>query len=125
MKFIYSSSFFALLTAKSAAKPVESPINASPTNPTESMAIVCATAIAANVEMINAPPSFLAEYLSSLCKYPLRVFSPAPTIAAPTVTNVGSTIFKTTASSYINIMLIFEYFTHEVVQVRVWVFLWV
>ena len=96
-----------MLTAKSAAKPVESPINANPISPTESMAIVCATAIAANVEMINAPPSFLAEYESpSLCKYPLRVFNQAPVTAAATVTNVGSTIMVTTASNYIKLFLI-------------------
>ena len=107
MKFIYSSSFFALLTAKSAAKPVESPISANPTSPTESMAIVCATAIAANVDMISAPPSFLAEYESpSLCKYPLRVFKPAPTTAAPTVISVGSTILLTTTPDYIKLLFI-------------------
>ena len=111
---IYSSSFFALLTAKSVAKPVVSPINAKPTNPTESTAIVCATAIAANVDMINAPASFLAEYAASLCKYPLRVFNPAPATAAPTTSNVGSTILLTPTPNYIKLLFIRQDFTHEV-----------
>ena len=90
---LYSSSFFALLMTKSAAKPVVSPIKANPIILTDSTAIVCATAIAANVDMISAPPSFLAEYAcQSLYKYPLRVFKPAPITAAATVTNVGSTM---------------------------------
>ena len=57
----HAYSFFALLTAKSAANPVVSPTRAKPTIPTDSTAIACETAIAANVEMIRAPASFLAE----------------------------------------------------------------
>ena len=57
----YAYSFFALLTAKSAAKPVVKPTKAKPTIPTDSIAIVCDIAIAAKVEMIRAPASFLTE----------------------------------------------------------------